>query len=342
MALVILRAIFVMVSVGIAVLIFNSAPMRQAEQWVPWAVLAGMVALPLTVMGIDASIRRKDLTTITAVYFGLLVGVLLTYIAMLALAPVLPLARSHPAWAWMPLILGCVLCYVCTSLLLQTRDDFRFLIPFVEFARDVRGLRPNVLDAAAIVDGRIADLAEAGIFESRFVVPSFVLDELQVAADSADRQRRLRGRRGLDVLSRLRTNKSVEIDVVGPSDDANDEDASAESRVVSMARHLGGRIVTNDANVVKLAGVRAVPAINVNDVAVALKPAFVPGDALSVRLVKQGEEPDQGVGYLDDGTMVVVENGRELIGRTAHVHVTSTLQTTAGRLVFARPEAARV
>ncbi|MFM8986660.1 MAG: PIN/TRAM domain-containing protein, partial [Planctomycetia bacterium] len=219
MALVILRAIFVMVSVGIAVLIFNSAAMRQAEQWVPWAVLAGMVALPLTVMGIDASIRRKDLTTITAVYFGLLVGVLLTYIAMLALAPVLPLARSHPAWAWMPLILGCVLCYVCTSLLLQTRDDFRFLIPFVEFARDVRGLRPNVLDAAAIVDGRIADLAEAGIFESRFVVPSFVLDELQVAADSADRQRRLRGRRGLDVLSRLRSNKTIEIDVVSPGDD---------------------------------------------------------------------------------------------------------------------------
>jgi uncharacterized protein YacL len=242
----------------------------------------------------------------------------------------------------MPLILGCVLCYVCTSLLLQTRDDFRFLIPFVEFARDVRGLRPNVLDAAAIVDGRIADLAEAGIFESRFVVPSFVLDELQVAADSADRQRRLRGRRGLDVLSRLRTNKTVEIDVVGPGDEADDDDASAESRVVALARRLGGRIVTNDATVVKLAGVRAVPAINVNDVAVALKPAFVPGDALSVRLVKQGEEPDQGVGYLDDGTMVVVENGRDLIGRTANVHVTSTLQTTAGRLVFARPEAARV
>jgi uncharacterized protein YacL len=112
--------------------------------------------------------------------------------------------------------------------------------------------------------------------------------------------------------------------------------------VVALAQRLGGRIVTNDATVMKLAGVRAVPAINVNDVAVALKPAFVPGDALTVRLVKQGEEPDQGVGYLDDGTMIVVENGRDQIGRTVHVHVTSTLQTTAGRLVFARPEAARV
>jgi uncharacterized protein YacL len=111
---------------------------------------------------------------------------------------------------------------------------------------------------------------------------------------------------------------------------------------VALAQRLSGRIVTNDATVMKLAGVRAVPAINVNDVAVALKPAFVPGDALTVRLVKQGEEPDQGVGYLDDGTMIVVENGRDQIGRTVHVHVTSTLQTTAGRLVFARPEAARV
>lgn len=341
MALVVLRAIFVMVSVGIAVLIFNSAWMSEAPQWVPWAVLAGMIGLPLAVMGIDGAIRRKNLTTITAVYFGLLVGVLLTYIAMLALSPVLPLNRSHPAWAWLPLILGCVLCYVCTSLLLQTRDDFRFLIPFVEFARDVRGLRPNVLDAAAIIDGRIADLAEAGVFESRFVVPSFVLDELQVAADSSDRQRRIRGRRGLDVLTRLRTNKTIEIDVVTPGDDG-DEDASPESRVVALAGRLGGRLVTNDATVVKLAGVRAVPAINVNDVAVALKPSFVPGDALAVRLVKQGEEPDQGVGYLDDGTMVVVENGRDQIGRTVHVHVTSTLQTTAGRLVFARPEAARL
>ena len=136
-----------------------------------------LIALPLAVMGIDAGIKRKDLTTITAVYFGLLVGVLLTYVSMLALSPILPPDRAGPVWAWLPVILGSVLCYFCTSLLLQTRDDFRFLIPYVEFARDVRGLRPNVLDAASIVDGRIADLAEAGLFESRFVIPSFVLDE---------------------------------------------------------------------------------------------------------------------------------------------------------------------
>jgi len=337
MALVVLRLIFVMACVGIAVYIFNSEPVSQGVSWLPPVVIAGMVALPLAVIGVDMSIRRKDLTTITAVYFGLLIGIFLTYVTMLVLTPVLPLNRLNPVWTWLPLVLGSVSCYSATSLLLQTRDDFRFLIPYVEFARDVRGLRPNVLDTASIIDGRVADLAEAGVFESRFVVPSFVLKELQAAAESGDRQRRVRGRRGLDVLSRLQANKAVDIDVLSPEEEDEDLEATIESRVVAMAGQLGGRVITTDANAVKIAAVRSVPALSINEVALALKPTFVPGDPLTVRLVKQGEEPDQGVGYLEDGTMVVVENGRSQIGRTVHVAVTSTLQTTAGRLVFARP-----
>ena len=336
MALFFLRAIFIVVSAGIAVLIINAPPLRTAPAWVPWGILAGMIALPLMVIAIDSGIRRKDLTTITAVYFGLLVGVFVTYVTLLALQPILPLSPNDPLHSWLPLVLGSVLCYLCTSLLIQTRDDFRFLIPYVEFARDVRGLRPNVLDSTAIVDGRIADLAEAGVFESRFVVPSFVLDELQAAAESNDRQQRTRGRRGLDVLARLRENDAVDIDVITPRQESHDE-LAMETRVVDLARELGGRVVTIDASAAKLAGVRSVPVINVNDVALALKPTFMPGDAVSVRLVKAGEEPDQGIGYLEDGTMVVVENGREQIGRTVRAHVTSTLQTSAGRLVFARP-----
>lgn len=336
MALLILRAIFVMVSVGIAVLIFNSPAAQAAPEWVPWAVLGGMIVLPLTVIGVDGMLRRKELTTITAVYFGLLIGVFLTYVAMLALQPIMPLNQSDPLHSWLPLIVGCVLCYASTSLLLQTRDDFRFLIPYVEFARDVRGLRPNVLDASAIVDGRVADLAEAGVFESRFVVPSFVLDELQAAAESGDRQKRTRGRRGLDVLARLRSNEAVQIDIISPRQESGDE-LSTETRVVDLAGELGGRVITVEASAAKLAGVRSVPALNLNEVSLALKPTFVPGDAVSVKLVKPGEEADQGVGYLDDGTMVVVENGRDQIGRTVRASVTSTLQTSAGRLVFARP-----
>jgi uncharacterized protein YacL len=138
----------------------------------------------------------------------------------------------------------------------------------------------------------------------------------------------------------MRANHAVSIDVVDPDED-DDPDAPLESRVLAVAMRLGGRLVTTDANLAKIAGVRAVSAINLNDVALALKPSYLPGDALTVRLVRQGEEPDQGVGYLDDGTMVVVENGRDRIGRTVHVVATSTLQTTAGRLVFARPDHGR-
>jgi uncharacterized protein YacL len=340
MALVVLRAIFVAVSVGIAVLMFGTPMIRQAPAWVPWAVLLVMIALPLAVIGIDSSLRRKDLTVITAIYFGLLVGVFLTYIALLALTPILAANSDNPVASWLPLILSMILCYICTSLLLQTRDDFRFLIPYVEFARDVKGLRPNILDASAIVDGRVADLAETGLFQSRFVVPSFVVDELQQAADSPDKQRRLRGRRGLDVLGMLRDNKTVDIEVLAPADET-DSDSSEEQRVVAMARQLGGRILTSDPNVVKIASVRSVQALSINDIALALKPTFVAGDMLDVRLVKPGEGPGQGVGYLDDGTMVVVEGGRDQIGRLVHASVTSTLQTSAGKLVFAKPEFSR-
>jgi uncharacterized protein YacL len=256
------------------------------------------------------------------------------------LTPLLAAFPGTPLLRWLPSVLGMLLCYICTSMLLQTRDEFRFIIPYVEFARDVKGLRPNVLDSSTIIDGRIADLAESGLFQSRFVVPSFVVDELQEAAESGDKLRRTRGRRGLDVLSRLRGGKSIEMEVLSPRDD-DDDGATNEARVVGMARGLSGRIITADPNVVKIAAVRGVQAINVNDLALALRPVFVPGDPLDVRLVKPGEEPGQAVGYLDDGTMVVVEHGRDQIGRTVAVAVTSTLQTSAGRLVFARPDSHR-
>jgi uncharacterized protein YacL len=339
LALLILRAVFVMVSVGIAALIINTDALKTSPPWVPWAVLGGMLLLPTVVIAGDALIRRKNLTVITAVYFGVIVGVFLTYATLLALGPMLPPSPAAPVNVWMPPVIGAVLCYICTSLLLQTQDEFRFLIPYVEFARDVKGLRPNVLDTSVIIDGRIADLAASGIFESRFVVPAFVVDELRMAADAPDRSRRLRARRGLDVLDRLRSCPGIDIEVLSGGD-ATDEDATEDSRILALARRLDGRVITTDQALVKMAAVRNVKTVNVNDVAVSLKPVFVPGDTLEVRVVKAGEEPGQGVGYLEDGTMVVVEGARDRIGRSLHVTVTSTLQRSAGRLVFAKPEQA--
>ncbi len=337
MALIILRSLFCMVSLGIAVLILNSPSVREAPDWVPWVVLLTMIGIPLGAILIDSFIRRKDLTVITSVYFGLLIGVFLTYVAVLALSPLIASFSSSPILPWLPLILGMLLCYVSTSVLMQTRNDFRFIIPYVEFAREVRGLRPNVLDASAIVDGRIAELADTGLFQSRFVVPGSVMEDLQQASDAAEKPKRMRGRRGLDVLERLRGTPTIDVEILDQSGPLS-IGASVESEIVELARNLGGRVITNESTLMKIAGVRGVPALNVNDIAIALRPSYVPGDLIDVKIVKQGEEPSQGVGFLDDGTMVVVESGREIIGRSATVSVTSTLQTSAGRLVFARPE----
>lgn len=337
MSLVVLRSLFFMVSLGIAVLIFNGEAMRSAPDWVPWLVLLTMIGLPIGVIVADTWVRNKDLTVITSIYFGLLIGIFLTYVAVLALSPILASFPNSPFLPWLSPILGMLLCYVSTSLLLQTRDDFRFIIPYVQFARDVRGLRPNVLDASAIIDGRIAELADTGLFQSRFVVPAAVMEELQEISDAADKARRMRGRRGLDILGRLRSTPTIDIEILAPRMPLADS-VSAESEIVELARELGGRVITNDPNLMKIASVRGVPALNINDIAVALRPSYVPGDMIDVKIVKPGEEMGQGVGFLDDGTMVVVEHGRDVIGRTIPVSVTSTLQTSAGRLVFARPE----
>jgi len=236
------------------------------------------------------------------------------------------------------LLVGAFTIYICVSLVLQTKDDFRFIIPYVEFAREQRGVRPMLLDTSVIIDGRIADIAETRILESELIVPRFVLEEIQEIADSSDKLRRNRGRRGLDMLNRLQTNDKINIrlmDVhVGPVEEA----AGVDQKLVALAEHLGARVVTNDYNLNKIAKLRGVDVVNINDLANALKPVFLPGETLSVRIIKPGEEVGQGVGYLDDGTMVVAEQGRDFIGREMTIVVTSVLQTSAGRMIFGRPE----
>jgi len=235
------------------------------------------------------------------------------------------------------LILAAALCYVCVSLLLQTRNDFRFIIPYVEFVKEIKGRKPCVLDTSVIIDGRIADVVETGIFDTQWIIPRFVIGELQSIADSSDRLRRSRGRRGLDILNRLRTTPKVDLEIY---DRELPEMAGqpVDLKLVLLAKHLEGRLVTNDYNLNKVARLHGVGVINLNDLANSLKPTFLPGEHIEVRLVKPGESPGQGVGYLDDGTMVVVESGRDHLQQAAAVCVTSVLQTSAGRMVFGRYE----
>jgi uncharacterized protein YacL len=226
---------------------------------------------------------------------------------------------------------------MCISVLLQTKDDFRFIIPYVEFAKEVKGLKPFVLDTSVVIDGRIADIVQTHVIDNQLIMPQFVIAELQAIADSSDKLRRNRGRRGLDILNKLRSDPTVDLQIF---DRELPEFAGqpVDQKLVLLARHLEGKVVTNDYNLNKVAKLNNVGVINLNDIANSLKPVFLPGEDLQVRVVKAGEEHGQGVGYLEDGTMVVIESGRDHIGETVHVNVTSVLQTSAGRMVFGRYE----
>ena len=239
--------------------------------------------------------------------------------------------------AMIKLLVGACTIYLCVSFVMQTKEDFRFIIPYVEFARQRRGARPLLLDTSVIIDGRIADIADTRILAGTMIVPRFVLEELQEIADSSDKLRRNRGRRGLDVLNRLQSNEKMDIHISEARVAAVEEVHEVDHKLVALAQHLDGRIVTNDYNLNKICQLRGVEVINVNDLANALKPVFLPGEPLTVKIIKPGEEVGQGVGYLDDGTMVVAEQGRDFVGQDMTLVVTSVLQTSAGRMIFGRP-----
>ncbi|MEW6252519.1 MAG: PIN domain-containing protein, partial [Planctomycetota bacterium] len=238
------------------------------------------------------------------------------------------------------LMVGIISCYLTISFILQTKDDIRFVIPYVEFARQSRGARPLILDTSVIIDGRIADICETRIIDSPIFIPRFVLQELQAIADSADKLKRNRGRRGLDMLNKLQTNDKVEIRISDARLPSVEEAGDVDQKLVALAKKLDGRIVTNDYNLNKIAQIRGVDVININDLANALKPVVMPGEGMTVKIIKPGEELGQGVGYLEDGTMVVGENCRDKINEEVTLTVTSVLQTSAGRMIFGRLEGA--
>jgi uncharacterized protein YacL len=219
---------------------------------------------------------------------------------------------------------------------MQTKNDIRFIIPYVEFAPERRGPKPMVLDTSVIIDGRIADICDTKIIDSQIVIPRFILTELQHIADSAEKIKRNRGRRGLDMLNRLQKNEKVNIEMLDLTMSEEESDLDVDSRLIKLAKNLDGRLVTNDYNLNKIAQLQGVEVVNINELANALRPVVLPGEELGVKIIKPGEEIGQGVGYLDDGTMVVVEHGKNKIGQEVKIIVTSVLQTSAGKMIFGR------
>lgn len=342
MLLWLLRGIFVIVV--ISVLMVNAASTTLSDgdnstSW--WAVVISGLGLMVFFLLLDILTPKRKLTALAGVFFGLLVGMLITAVLALAVDMIgetyaIPLVdQASLAIKWM---LGVCICYFTVSIVMRTKDDFRFVIPYVVFSKQTKGSRPVVLDTSAIVDGRIADLCESRLFDAAVVVPRFVLNELQLIADSADKLKRNRGRRGLDVLKKMQGSPVIDVEIDETSAADIEEAKGVDQKLLLFTKVRNGRLATTDYNLTKVAQVRGVDVLNINDLANSLKVVALPGETMRVRIVKPGEEADQGIGYLDDGTMIVVEGARNKIGREVLLSVTSSLQTSAGKMIFGKFE----
>ncbi len=327
-----LRALFLASAMGLGLYIADGFDLTE-HGFV--AMLVGG-ALAMLVVSADAlAVARSSIGTVSAVVFGLLIGFLAAqlFLGIVALVVDFEGPEGRRALGAIRLALTLIFCYLGPAYLLRTKDDFRFIVPYVEFQKQVRGPRPLVLDTSAIIDGRVVDLARAHVFDAPFVVPRPVVEELQRIADSPDKNRRGRGRRGLERLKALQDLRGVEVRLLPGRPSAGEE---VDRHLIEVARARAGRLVTVDWNLHKVCDLEGIPVVNLNEVAEAMRAPLLPGEQISLRIVKHGEGPQQGVGYLADGTMVVVEGARKKKGETVAAWVTSALQSSAGRMVFAR------
>ncbi len=257
---------------------------------------------------------------------GLIMGLLLTAL----IKGILP----TPIYVIVPIAF--VMCYVCVAAMNSLKEQIQFYVP-QPGAGDISKIkkafvRPKLMDTNVIIDGRILDICKAGFVEGPIYVPKFVLEELQQIADSGDSLKRARGRRGLEVLNLMQ--KEMELEV--PDFKSDNMTMEVDARLVLVAKEIGGLIITNDYNLNRVAVLQGVDVLNINELANALKPVVLPGEEMNVTIIKEGKEKDQGIGYLDDGTMIVVEGARRLIGETLDVAVTSVLQTVQGKMIFTK------
>lgn len=283
----------------------------------------------------DKKIARLPANVVIPAVIGLIVGLIVAYFLSFLINNIF--ARLSWAGDIVNVIIYIVCAYLGISILIRHRPELLDHLMHRHKDTDKKpgesSARPKLLDTSVIIDGRIFDICNTGIIEGTLIIPEFVLDELRHIADSADDLKRNRGRRGLDVLKRIQTELDLPVQIVhAETNDATEVD----SRLLTLAKEMNGIVVTNDYNLNKVAAVRNVSVFNINELANAVKPIVLPGEEMGVTIVKDGKEPGQGVAYLDDGTMIVVEGGRSEMNRTAKVIVTSVLQTAAGRMIFAK------
>lgn len=292
-------------------------------------ILIGVVFALIIVLA-DRVLKGFSLRAFSSATFGLLLGLL--FASLLVASDVLRYQSDTVQWA-ARLVVYCTFGYLGMMLAMRSnRDEFSLIIPYVRFARETTQREPLVVDTNVIIDGRIAELCATGFLSRALIVPRFVLGELQTLADSRDPIKRERGRRGLDILNQLQKSRELDLTIHETSGDA---DLSIDARLVRTAKLLQARLLTNDQALCQVARLQQVPALNLSDLTRALRPSAAAGDELELNLVKEGRESHQAVGYLPDGTMIVVNHARAHLGKVATVVVSSALQTGAGRLIFA-------
>lgn len=323
----------------------------QQSLWLTVAVLMvgaalggvlGFFIYPL-VTWMEGRLRRTAFIDIIFGVVGLIAGLLIAALASLVL-------NEIPVVGQMLSILTAVVCgYLGLAVATFKREEAaHWLTSLAQRGNKTEAAReetaqasaaskgaPKVLDTSVIIDGRIKEILETGFLEGPIIVPSFVLDELRHISDSADLLRRNRGRRGLDILNAIQKDPKIEVRI---HEERVSEGMEVDTQLLKVAKRMGGKVVTNDYNLNKVAEFQGVPVLNINELANAVKPAVLPGEEMTVQVIKEGKEIGQGVGYLDDGTMIVVDGGKRFLGETIGVVVTSVLQTAAGRMIFAKPK----
>ncbi len=315
----IIRVIFLFICAGIGYLLRSNIGLL--------AFSLGAVAILL----LEFASKRVSLKTFLALGLGLILGLICAHLLahFITLIP-----SSYPISRIIFIALSLSLGYLGMVIAWRKREEIGFapLVPKRKIAPKV-GAKTKILDTSVIIDGRIADICQTKFVEGTIIIPRFVLRELQSIADSPDSLKRNRGRRGLDILKALQKQKDLDVKI-------GEEDFPAirevDGKLIQLTRVQDGLLVTNDFNLNKVAELQGVEVLNINELANALRPVVLPGEVMSVRIIKEGKEPGQGVAYLDDGTMVVVDEGGDFMGKTMDVVVTSVLQTTAGRMIFTR------
>jgi len=286
----------------------------------------------LVIIFVEIGLRKVSVSGLSSAVFGLILGLIMAKLVGDAFS-VTPLSAS--ALSSIRLILTLIFCYLGMIMALRGKDEFNIIIPYVRLRRQGQAEDITLLDTSVIIDGRIVDICKTKFISSKIIIPKFVLRELQQIADSTDPIKRQRGRRGLEILNTIQNEAGLDI-VIHEEDFP--ETSEVDAKLVKLAKLLEAKILTVDFNLNRVATIQGIKVLNINELANALKPVVFPGEEIRIKLIKEGKEHNQAIGYLDDGTMVVVEDARRLLGQEVNVSVTSVLQTQAGRMIFTKLE----